>query len=252
MSQSPVPTRQEPQTSNLKLRTSFAEVLGHASDNLVIAQRLSEWVASAPDLEADIALANIALDHLGVARALLARAGDLEGQGRDEDDLAMLRSEREFTNLLLCELPNGDFAQTIIRQFLFDAYQLGLWELLSNHSDPTLAGVSEKALKEARYHFRFSSSWVVRLGDGTEESHRRMEAGLAAVWRFVDEMFEDYPTLRGSWDQLVDPVLSEANLVKPIESHQRRGGRDGIHTEHLGHMLAEMQWMTRAYKGAKW
>jgi ring-1,2-phenylacetyl-CoA epoxidase subunit PaaC len=230
----------------------FREVLGHADDNLVIAQRLSEWVASAPDLETDIALANIALDHLGVARALLAHSGQLEGQGRSEDDLALLRSEREFTNLLLCELPNGDFAQTIIRQFIFDAYQLVLWELLSGHSDPTLAGVSGKALKEARYHFRFTSSWVVRLGDGTVESHRRMEAGLTAVWRFVSEMFDEYPNLRESWDRLVDPILSEADLVKPVERQQRRGGREGIHTEHLGHMVAEMQWVVRAYPEAQW
>ena len=234
------------------MSNEWCEVLHHADDNLIMAQRLSEWVASAPDLETDIALANIALDHLGVARALLAHAGELEGQGRTEDDLAMLRSDREFTNLLLCELPNGDFAQTITRQFLFDGYQLGLWELLSSHSDATLAGVSEKAAKEARYHFRFSSSWVVRLGDGTEESHRRMEAGLAAVWRFVDEMFDDYPTLRASWDRRVESVLLEANLAKPVASQQRRGGRDGIHAEHLGHMLAEMQWVARAYLGATW
>jgi ring-1,2-phenylacetyl-CoA epoxidase subunit PaaC len=217
-----------------------------------MAQRLSGWVASAPDLETDIALANIALDHLGVARALLAHAGEIEGRGRSEDDLAMLRSEREFTNLLLCELPNGDFAHTITRQFLFDAYQLCLWEHLSNHSHATLAGVAAKAVMEARYHFRFSSSWVVRLGDGTDESHRRMEAAIEDIWRFVDEMFDDDPNLRAAWSLLIDPVLAEATLEKPSQAHQRRGGRQGLHTEHLGHMLAEMQSMARSYPGAAW
>lgn len=233
-------------------QTSFAEVLRHGDDNLVLAQRLSGWVASAPDLETDIALANIALDHLGVARALLAHAGEIEGRGRSEDDLAMLRSEREFTNLLLCELPNGDFAHTITRQFLFDAYQLCLWELLTTHSDATLAGVAAKAIMEARYHFRFSSSWVVRLGDGTDESHRRMETAIGEVWRFVDEMFEDDPILRDAWSRLIDPVLAEATLEKPSQLHQRRGGRQGIHTEHLGHVLAEMQSMARSYPGSEW
>ena len=230
----------------------FREVLGHADDNLVIAQRLSEWVAAAPDLETDIALANISLDHLGVARALLAYAADLEGRGRTEDDLAMLRSEREFTNLLICELPNGDFAHTIARQFLFDAYQLGIWDLLSSRSDPTLAGVAGKALMEARYHFRFSSSWVVRLGDGTDESRHRMEAGLDSTWRFVDEMLEEHPGLREAWDGLIGSVLAEANLVKPSQVHQRRGGRMGVHTEYLGHLLAEMQSMARSFPGAEW
>ena len=231
---------------------SYREILEHADDNLVMAQRLSEWVASAPDLETDIALANIALDHLGVARALLSRAAELEGEGRTEDDLAMHRSEREFTNLLLCELPNGDFARTITRQILFDAYQLGLWKRLSSHSDMTLGGVATKALMEARYHFRFSSSWIVRLGDGTPESHGRMEAALDSTWCFVDEMFDDYPDLRRDWDGLVDPVLAEATLSTPSQLNQRRGGRQGVHTENLGHMLAEMQSLARSYPDALW
>ena len=238
--------------ASLERQTPFDEVLKHADDNLVIAHRLSEWVASAPDLETDIAIANIALDHLGVARALLAHAADLEGRGRNEDDLAMLRSEREFSNLLLCELPNGDFAQTITRQFLFDGYQLGLWEFLSAHPDPILAGVAGKALMEARYHFRFSSSWVARLGDGTEESHRRMEAALGVTWRFVDEMFDDHPGLRSGWDRLVDPILADATLDRPRTGDQRHGGRLGIHTESLGHLLAEMQSVARSHPGAQW
>lgn len=222
--------------------------LNHGDDNLVIAQRLAEWVSRAPDLETDIALGNIALDHLGVARALLGIAED----GRTEDELTMLRSEREFTNLLICEQPNGDFAQTIARQILFDAYQLGLWEKLSRNSDDTLSGVAAKALMEARYHFRFSSSWVIRLGDGTQESRQRMEAGLSHMWRFVDELFEQHPDLRSAWDQRVDDVLSQAGLNRPKDSFQRGGGRNGFHTEHLGHLLAEMQWVARAYPGASW
>ena len=226
----------------------MSEALNHGDDNLVIAQRLAEWVSRGPDLETDIALGNIALDHLGVARALLGNAED----GRSEDDLAMLRSEREFTNLLICEQPNGDFAQTIVRQFLFDAYQLGLWEKLSQDRDEILAGVAAKALLEARYHFRFSSSWVIRLGDGTPESRRRMEAGLSHMWRFVDELFEQHPDLRSAWEQRVDDVLNQGGLSRPKDSFQRGGGRNGFHTEHLGHLLTEMQWMARAYPGATW
>jgi len=152
----------------------------------------------------------------------------------------------------LCELPNGDFADTISRQFFFDAYQLCVWELLLTHSDSILAGIAAKAIMEARYHFRFSSSWVVRLGDGTDESHRRLKTAIGGVWRFVDEMFDDHPSLRADWDGLVDPVLAEATLERPSEAHQRRGGRQGIHTEHLGHLLAEMQSMARSYPGAAW
>jgi ring-1,2-phenylacetyl-CoA epoxidase subunit PaaC len=222
--------------------------LNHGDDNLVIAQRLSEWVSRGPDLETDIALGNIALDHLGVARALLGNADE----SRTEDELAMLRSERGFTNLLICEQPNGDFAQTIARQLLFDAYQLGLWEKLSGSRDELLAGVAAKALLEARYHFRFSSSWVIRLGDGTHESRQRMEAGLSHMWRFVDEMFEEHPDLRPGWDRQVADVLAEATLRRPEDSFQRGGGRNGFHTEHLGHLLAEMQWVARAYPGAAW
>ncbi|MEX0946628.1 MAG: 1,2-phenylacetyl-CoA epoxidase subunit PaaC [Acidimicrobiia bacterium] len=222
--------------------------LNHGDDNLVIAQRLAEWVSRGPDLETDIALGNIALDHLGVARALLGSAEE----DRSEDDLAMLRSEREFTNLLICEQPNGDFAQTIARQFLFDAYQLGLWEKLSTDAGATIAGVAGKALLEARYHFRFSSSWVIRLGDGTPESRRRMEEGLVLMWRFVGEMFDQSPDLRSDWDRRVDEVMTTATLHRPADVFQRRGGREGIHTEHLGHLLAEMQWMARAYPGASW
>jgi ring-1,2-phenylacetyl-CoA epoxidase subunit PaaC len=231
---------------------SFGEVLGHGDDNLIIAQRLSGWISRAPELEEDIALGNIALDHLGVARALLTYAGEIEGRGRSEDDLAMFRSEREFTNLLICEQPNGDFAHTIVRQLLVDAYQIGLWERLATNPDTTLAGIAQKALLEARYHFRFSRGWAVRLGDGTAESKRRMEAALASLWRFVDEMFDEHPDLRGAWDQRIGEVLVAAGLSRPAEQFARRGGREGFHTEHLGHLLAEMQWLARSHPGAAW
>jgi ring-1,2-phenylacetyl-CoA epoxidase subunit PaaC len=234
--------------------TAHLTVLNHADDSLIMSQRLSEWISRGPDLETDIALANIALDHLGVARALLEHAADLEGRGRTDDELAMMRSEREFTNLLLCEQPNGDFGQTIARLFCFDAYQLLLWEALAGDGDPVLAGVAGKARMEAAYHLRFSSDWVVRLGAGTAESHRRMQAGFDSIWRFVTEMFE-LPPAKGfqtQWETRTGEILAEAGLDRPGDAYQRSGGRDGLHTEHLGHLLAEMQWLARAHPGAEW
>lgn len=231
----------------------FTAVLALADDNMVMAHRLSEWISNAPDLEEDITLGNFALDHLGVARALYSHAGGIEGAGRDEDDLAMKRSEREYTNLLLVEQPNGDFAHTMARQLLFDAYQIELWSDLSSHEDPTLAGIAAKALKEARYHFRHSTMWVTRLGDGTEESHRRMQAGIDGMWRFTAEMFEEpYSGLRDRWESTVGEVFTQATLSIPEDPYQRAGGRSGFHTEHLGFILAELQWMERSYPGLEW
>ena len=245
----------------------FRYVLYHADDNLVLAQRMAGWISRAHDLEEDIALANIALDLLGRARMLLDHAGGLEGRGRTEDDLAMFRSEREFTNLLLVEQPNGDFARTMVRQFLFDAYQLGLWQSLAGSTDDILAGIAGKALKETRYHLRHSSGWLVRLGRGTEESHRRTQRAVAGLWRFVDEMFDgDDITaravqqgmgvapaeLRPGWRRTVQTTFSAARLETPADRFSRSGGRSGFHTEHLGHLLAEMQWMQRSYPGMQW
>ena len=242
-------------------------VLRHGDDSLIMAQRLSEWISRGPELEEDLALANVALDHLGVAQHLLRYAAQVDGAGRTDDDLAFLRSERGYTNLLLVEQPNGDFAQTMAKLLFFDTYQLLLWEALSASGDETLAGISAKALKEARYHLRHSSSWVVRLGDGTEESHRRMQAGVDAMWRFVAEPFEvddldremiehqvgvDVSALRPEWDRRVDAVLAEATLDRPVDPYARTGGRRGFHTEHLGHLLGEMQWMQRTYPGLEW
>lgn len=245
----------------------FRYVLYHADDNLVLAQRMAGWISRAHDLEEDIALANIALDLLGRARMLLDHAAELENEGRTEDDLAMFRSEREFTNLLLVEQPNGDFAHTMVRQFFFDAYQMGLWEGLAESGDTTLAAVAGKALKETRYHLRHSSGWLVRLGGGTEESHRRTQRAVRELWRFVPEMFESDatcdrlvqagtavspPRLQPAWERRVGDTFSAAGLQIPDDRFSRSGGRSGFHTEHLGYLLAEMQWMQRSYPGMRW
>lgn len=242
-------------------------VLRHADDNVVIAQRLAEWSAHAPELEEDIALTNLALDFLGQARHLYQHAASLEGAGRSEDDLAFRRTEQEFTNLLLVEQPNGDFARTMARQLFYDAYQLLLYQGLQESIDRTLGGIAAKALKEARYHFRHSSGWVIRLGDGTAESHLRMQAGVDAMWRFTGEMLvaDDLALeltaqgiavgagdLEAEWNARIDAVLTEATLDRPSDPYQRTGGRHGFHTEHLGHMLGEMQWMQRTYPGLDW
>lgn len=228
-----------------RLRT----IVSIADDNLVLAQRLGDWISNAPDLEIDIALGNIALDHLGVARALYTHAGRVEGEGRTEDDFAMRRTEREFLNLLLVEQPNGDFAHTIVRQFFFDVYQGLLWDDLIGSDDETLAGVAARARKEAAYHYEFSSSWMVRLGEGTEESAARAQHGVDSLWRYTAELSEPYPD---AWQRQVEGVFGEAGLRPAEDPYQRSGGRDGFHTEHLGHLLAEMQWMDRTYPGMTW
>ena len=236
-------------------------------DNMVLSQRLGALVSWMPELEEDIAIANICLDHLGQARNLYRYAAEVEGAGRDEDQLAMLRDEREFLNAVLVEQPNGDFAHTMARQLLVDAYQVPLYEALSARADQGLAAIAAKAAKEARYHLRHSSSWVVKLGDGTGESHRRMQAGIDAMWPFTGDLFAtgnfdehlvaagvaaDVAPIRSQWDRTVTAVLDEATLARPQEPYQRIGGRTGFHTEHLGHLLPEMQALHRAYPGASW
>lgn len=235
------------------MTTVVLDLLAHADDNLVLAQRLGEWISRAPDLEEDIAIGNIALDHLGVARALYTLVGEREGEGRDEDDFAMGRPEREFLNLLLVEQPNGDFANTMIRGCFFDAYQVGLWESLIASDDTELAGIAGRALKEARYHLLHSSTWVIRLGDGTDESHRRCQEAVDRLWRYTEEMFETLPgSHREEWARVIGMVLAEATLRIPEDPYQRGGGRRGFHSEHLGPLLAEMQWMQRSYPGMTW
>ena len=231
----------------------FIWLLAHADDNLVLAQRLGGWISRAPELEEDIALGNVALDHLGVARALYTRAGAVEGMGRSEDDLAMFRDEHDYRNLLLVEQPNGDFAHTMVRQLFFDSYQVPLWEDLSSSGDLELAGIAGRALKEARYHFRHSSGWVIRLGDGTEESAERTQRAVDALWPFTEEILEgDMAGYRPSWERAVMEVLAEAGLGIPEGAIQQAGGRQGHHSEHLAPLLAEMQWMQRTYPGLKW
>ncbi len=236
-------------------------------DALVLAQRLGEWITNAPQLEEDVALGNIALDLLGQARTLLCRAGELEGAGRGEDDLAFLRDERDFLNLQIVERPNDDFAVTIARQLFFSTYQLALYERLLASTDETLAGVAGKAVKEVAYHRDHATQWVRRLGDGTEVSHTRMQAGLERMWPFVDEMFVsdeleqslvadrvavDVSTLRAGWDGYVDHVLIEATLERPTSTWTAAGGRSGLHTEAFGYLLAEMQHLHRSQPGASW
>lgn len=236
-------------------------------DALILSHRLGEWITMAPQLEEDVAVANIGLDLLGQARALLTYAGEAEGAGRDENDLAYLRDEREFTNLQLVERPNGDFAVTMARQLAFSAYQYELYSRLTGSADQTLAAVAAKAVKEVAYHRDHATQWVLRLGDGTDESHRRMADGLEAVWPYVAEMFEDDDLtealaddgvavrpgeLREPWQAYVTTVVTEATLELPEPSFTASGGRRGLHTESLGYLLAEMQHLHRAHPGATW
>jgi ring-1,2-phenylacetyl-CoA epoxidase subunit PaaC len=240
-------------------------VLGLADDSLVLSHRLGEWIAAAPQLEEDVALANIGLDLLGQARSLLSYAGELEGAGRDEDDLAFLRDERDFRNLQIVERPNGDFGLTVARQLAFSSYQYELYDRLRTSADSMLAAVAGKAVKEVAYHRDHATQWVLRLGDGTEESNRRMQAGLDQIWPYVAEVFDPWPVvdelagvavdptgLRQPWAEYVDAVLAEATLTVPEPAFHGRGGRRGLHTEAMGYLLAEMQHLHRAHPEATW
>ena len=242
-------------------------VLRLADSQLIHGQRLAEWCGHAPVLEEDIALANIALDHIGQARSLLTLAGDLEGQGRDEDALAFGRLEGEYRNITMVELPNGDFARTLLRVFLWSSFARGLWTALSSSSNPTLAGIAAKSLKECRYHVRHSGDWVVRLGDGSEESRRRMQQALVDLWPYTAEWFtvDDidaqaeaaalgpaWHKLRDAWQAAVQPVLADATLTIPAHTPFLSTGKRGRHSEHMGPLLAEMQSVTRAFPGAVW
>lgn len=248
------------------MKTVSAYALRLGDNGLVLSQRLGAWCGHAPELEIDLALANIGLDLLGQARNFLACAAEREGQG-DEDTLAFGRDERQFHNLLLAEQPNGNFADTIARQYLMDAWNVALYERLIHSSDSQLAAIAAKAIKEARYHLRFSRGWLVRLGDGTEISSQKMQQAIDNLWRFTAELFEvddveleliessvavDPRTLRQPWEHEVFAGLREATLRVPDETAYRTGGKRGLHTEHLGPMLAEMQYLQRAYPGQQW
>ena len=249
----------------------FQYLLRLSDSPLILAQRLGERVGHGPVLEEDIAQTNVGLDLLGQARLWLAYAGEVEARyatvGRDEDQLAFLRDAGEFRNLLLVEQPNGNFADTTARQFLFDAWHLPLLRALSGSSDDRIAGIAAKGAKEAAYHVERSGDWVIRLGDGTGESHAKMQAAIDELWMYTGEMFApdatelalieagiaaDVRALAAPWRQHVDAVLAEATLKAPGETFMQQGGKRGVHTEHLGHLLAEMQVLQRAYPGARW
>jgi ring-1,2-phenylacetyl-CoA epoxidase subunit PaaC len=243
-------------------------------DALILSHRLAEWCSRAPELEEDVALANIALDLLGQARLLLTRAGEVEGAGRDEDALAFLRDERDFLNVHLAEIEcgpfaGGDFATAMARLLVFSSWKIAQYSRLRGSADPVLAAVAAKGLKELAYHRDHAAQWVVRLGDGTDESHKRTQAGLERVWPFLDELFAPAPVetrlagvavdpaeLRSEVDGVLDTVLSAAGLTRPADVPAARvngrAGRDGVHTEAFGYLLAEMQHLHRSLPGAKW
>tara|TARA_R110002020_G_scaffold177219_5_gene370004 strand:+ start:5081 stop:5872 length:792 start_codon:yes stop_codon:yes gene_type:complete len=246
----------------------FRAVLEIADDCLILGHRLSEWCGHAPSLEEDLALANMGLDLLGQARALYAHLGAIEGKGRSEDDLAFLRRERDYLNCLLVERRNGDFAVTMARQLYFAAFMQPFWRAIAGTStDTTLAGIAAKAEKEMAYHLRHSGEWVIRLGDGTEESAARMQAAVDELHRYTGELFiasparsravaegllPDAETLRPEWERTIATVFAEAGLTAPEVRIPQKGGRDGKHGEDMGHLLAELQFMQRAYPGQTW
>jgi ring-1,2-phenylacetyl-CoA epoxidase subunit PaaC len=241
--------------------------LRRADDALILGHRLSEWCGHAPAMEEDMALANMGLDLLGQARELYSYAADVEGQGNDEDKFAYLRDVRQYRNLLLLEQPNGDFARTMARQFFYAAFADLYWRAMMKSSDATLAAIAAKSEKESAYHLRHSSEWMVRLGDGTEESHRRAQTAVDDLWAYTGEMFGvdeseraliergvavDPATLHPQWLATISSVMTEATLALPKSGWMQQGGRSGKHSEHLGHLLSELQSMQRAFPGATW
>lgn len=245
----------------------FDYLLRLGDDALILSHRLSEWCGHAPILEQDIAMANIALDLLGQARMLLTHAGETESQGRSEDDLAYFRTTQQFRNVLLVEYPNRDWAFTIVRQFFFDVYHYHHYQALLSSTDAQLAAIAEKALKECTYHLRFSSEWVVRLGDGTPTSHQKMQAAVDELWMYTGELTTPSATdqamaeagigaelskIKPLWAAKVADILVEATLQKPAQTWMQSGGKVGQHTEHLDFLLAEMQQLQRTYPGQTW
>jgi len=245
----------------------FNYCLWLGDSSLILGHRLSEWTGHGPILEEDIAMTNIGLDLVGQASALLTLAGEIEGKGRSEDDLAYKRDLKEFKNALLVEQVNGDFGKTMMRQYLFDVFHFYLMQGLVNSKDERLAGIAAKSLKEIKYHKRHSAEWIKRLGDGTEESHERVQNSLDELWMFTNDLFlsidgdkellekgmvPDIHEIEKSWEREVSELLEEATLKIPEEVFMMKGARNGIHSEHLGYLLAEMQFLPRAYPDAKW
>lgn len=235
----------------------------HLADNaLILGQRNSEWCGHGPILEQDIAITNISLDLIGQSRSLYQYAAQLKADGSTEDSIAYMRTEREFKNCLLAEQSNGDWAQTMLRQFLFSCYQFYLYKYLQSNPDKTIAAIAEKSLKEVSYHLRWSSEWVIRLGDGTEESRNRMMTAIDELWRYTGELFIaapyeielniDLASLKTEWDNKVKAVMEEATLPVPEKLFMQTGGKTGTHTEQLGYILSDLQYMQRAYPGCEW
>ena len=245
----------------------FNYALRLGDNALILGHRLSEWCGHGPELEEDIALINVSLDLLGHSRSLLTYAGEVEGKGRGEDDLAYTRLEREYTNALICELPNGHFGDTIARQFLVDVFNQLLFTELTKSKDERITAIAAKAIKEINYHVRHSSDWVLRLGDGTEESHNRMQQSFDSIWEFTGDLFvqnesdqwaiangigPDLNVLHHAWKIKVAQVLTEATLKMPQEGWMQHGSKTGTHTEYFGFLLAELQYMQRAMPGCEW
>jgi ring-1,2-phenylacetyl-CoA epoxidase subunit PaaC len=245
----------------------FAYTLRLADNALILGHRMSEWVGHAPVLEEDLALGNLSLDLIGQARSFYTYAGEIEGKGRDEDALAYLRDAGAYRNILLVEQPNGDFAQTIIRHLLYSAFAQPYFEAMTRSRDATLAAIAAKAVKEMAYHVRHTAEWAIRLGDGTDESHRRAQYALDELWPFTGELFEtdqveralvevgiavDPVSVRARWSKTLDEVFDEATLTRPRDGFMQSGGRSGRHSEHLGFILTELQFLQRTYPGAKW
>ena len=245
----------------------YQYVLRQADNAMILCQRLCQWVAKGPELEEDIALTNIGLDLIGQARAMYQYAATLSDQEVSEDDLVFMRDERDWTNFLLVEQPNGNFADTIARQYFYDVWHYFYLQQLVSSNDETLAAIAAKSAKEVRYHLRHSSSWVKRLGDGTELSHQRMQAAIDEMWLYTPELFAgddldqrmleqgvgvDLAKIKLSWEEHVDDTLQQATLAKPEDAFLMSGGRQGIHSQHMGYLLAEMQILPRSMPGCEW
>ncbi len=257
-------------TDSTTLKAAHFNYILHLADTaLILSQRICQWCGHGPVLEQDIALSNVGLDLLGLTRNLYQYASTLDDKGRKEDDLAYLRNERQFKNLLLVEQENHHFGYTVLRQFLFDSYQILLLDTLKNSTDKILAAIAQKSLIETQYHFKWSAEWVIRLGDGTEESHQKMQQALDDIWTYTGELFLAAPyeqtlieagmlspleNLKTQWHQKVATVLQRATLNMPDSDKvfMQQGGKNGIHTEHLGYILAEMQYLQRQYPGLEW
>ena len=245
----------------------YKYVLALGDDALILGQRLSQWAYKGPFLEEDIALSNISLDMFGRANLLLEYAATLKGNGTTSDELAFKRNEREFSNHIICEQPNGNFADTMVRQLFLDAFYKLFLQKLTKSKDEQLSAIAQKSIKETTYHLRHSSKWIIRLGDGTVESHAKVQSAIDNLWMFTNELFEmneidnemlehkigvDCSKLKIEWDKIINEVLSEATLNRPEDANMPTGGRQGIHTEHLGHLLSDMQYLQRAYPDATW